>query len=132
MCQVSSESDNSFLRYGIPDLLLLRPHGSDPYSRLCSPASAHIALPRSPRFYVHIVAALMEAIKRDFGSLETLKDTLSGVTVGVQGSGWGWLGFDKCTKKLSVTSCPNQDPLEPTKGLYLFTASSRIVMFRSC
>ena len=34
-----------------------------------------------------------------------------------QGSGWGWLGFDKAQKKLVVTTTPNQDPLAPTTGL---------------
>jgi len=34
----------------------------------------------------------------------------------VQGSGWGWLGFNPQTKKLAVVSCANQDPLFPTTG----------------
>ena len=35
--------------------------------------------------------ALMEAIKKDFGSFENFKQKLSTSTVAVQGSGWGWL-----------------------------------------
>jgi Fe-Mn family superoxide dismutase len=60
---------------------------------------------------------LLEAIKRDFGSLENLRNTMSAATVGVQGSGWGWLGYNPTTKRLQVATCPNQDPLEATTGL---------------
>lgn len=60
---------------------------------------------------------LKAAIDRDFGSLETLKSHLSASTVAVQGSGWGWLAFNKLTKTLQLATCPNQDPLEATTGL---------------
>lgn len=40
---------------------------------------------------------LAEAIKRDFGSFQAMKDKLSASTVAVQGSGWGWLGWEKKT-----------------------------------
>mgnify|MGYP003574506002 CR=1 FL=1 len=60
---------------------------------------------------------LMEAIQRDFGSFENMKTTLSGATVAVQGSGWGWLGYNKTSGRLQIASCPNQDPLEATTGL---------------
>jgi Fe-Mn family superoxide dismutase len=59
----------------------------------------------------------MEAIKRDFGSLESMQDKLSGSTVAVQGSGWGWLGYNKTANKLQIATCANQDPLEATTGL---------------
>jgi len=62
-------------------------------------------------------ADLLAAINRDFGSLETLKAQLSASTVAVQGSGWGWLGLDKASKKLKIATCANQDPLEATTGL---------------
>lgn len=35
--------------------------------------------------------ALMEAIKKDFGSFESFKERFSTATIAVQGSGWGWL-----------------------------------------
>ena len=35
----------------------------------------------------------------------------------VQGSGWGWLGYNKASGKLAIAACPNQDPLEATTGL---------------
>jgi len=60
---------------------------------------------------------LMEAIKRDFGSFENFKTILSTASVGIQGSGWGWLGYNKTTKRLEVATCANQDPLEATLGL---------------
>jgi len=60
---------------------------------------------------------LATAIKNDFGSFDNFKTRLSAAAVGVQGSGWGWLGFNKTTKRLEITTCGNQDPLEATTGL---------------
>ncbi|ESN92464.1 hypothetical protein HELRODRAFT_89336 [Helobdella robusta] len=60
---------------------------------------------------------LKAAIDRDFGSFDNLKTQLSTASVAVQGSGWGWLGYNKQSGKLQVATCPNQDPLEPTTGL---------------
>lgn len=54
---------------------------------------------------------LLEAIQREFGSLETLIKKLSSAAIGIQGSGWGWLGYDLIENKIIVTTCPNQDPL---------------------
>lgn len=58
----------------------------------------------------------MEAIKRDFGSFQKMKDKMSAATVAVQGSGWGWLGFDKESGRLRIAACANQDPLQGTTG----------------
>jgi len=60
---------------------------------------------------------LLEAINKDFGSFEQFKTAMSTATVGIQGSGWGWLGYNKANKSLAIAACPNQDPLEPTTGL---------------
>jgi len=60
---------------------------------------------------------LKTAIDRDFGSLDNLKNQMSTSSVAVQGSGWGWLGYNKQTKRLQLATCANQDPLEPTTGL---------------
>nr|QBH73406.1 manganese-iron superoxide dismutase [Brunneria borealis] len=60
---------------------------------------------------------LEKAIIRDFGSVESLKNQLSALAVGVQGSGWAWLGYNKQMKILQLAACANQDPLEPTTGL---------------
>ena len=61
--------------------------------------------------------ALLNAINRDFGSVDNMKAKLSAATVAVQGSGWGWLGFNKTSQRLEITTCANQDPLQATTGL---------------
>uniref|UniRef100_A0A8C6CTP0 Superoxide dismutase n=1 Tax=Moschus moschiferus TaxID=68415 RepID=A0A8C6CTP0_MOSMO len=60
---------------------------------------------------------LLEAIKRDFGSFAKFKEKLTAVSVGDQGSGWGWLGFNKLQGRLQIAACSNQDPLQGTAGL---------------
>jgi len=60
---------------------------------------------------------LMAAIKKDFGSFDNLKQKLAASTVAVQGSGWGWLGYNPASGSLSVATCANQDPLQATTGL---------------
>lgn len=55
--------------------------------------------------------ALLEAIEAQFGSLPIFIEKFSAKTVAIQGSGWGWLGFNKEKKELSITTCENQDPL---------------------
>ncbi|XP_050390716.1 superoxide dismutase [Mn], mitochondrial [Patella vulgata] len=60
---------------------------------------------------------LMDIIKRDFGSFDDMKKELSGAAVGIQGSGWSWLGFNPVSGRLRVSVCANQDPLEATTGL---------------
>jgi superoxide dismutase, Fe-Mn family len=59
---------------------------------------------------------LLEAIKKEFGSLEQFIAQFSAKTAAVQGSGWGWLGYDAGKKRLAIETCANQDPLS-TKGL---------------
>jgi superoxide dismutase, Fe-Mn family len=54
---------------------------------------------------------LLDAIQSQYGSLESLKEKMSQMTVGIQGSGWGWLGLDKANQKIILTTCANQDPL---------------------
>lgn len=59
---------------------------------------------------------LAKMIDRDFGSYQAFKEKFNSLTIGIQGSGWGWLGFNKGQKRLEVTTCSNQDPLS-TQGL---------------
>ncbi|KAG8899471.1 hypothetical protein FRB99_006698 [Tulasnella sp. 403] len=54
---------------------------------------------------------LKDAIVRDFGSVEKFKESMNAKTAAIQGSGWGWLGFNKTTRKLEIVTTPNQDPL---------------------
>ena len=49
--------------------------------------------------------------------MANLQTAISTSSVGVQGSGWGWLGYDKANSKLAVTTTANQDPLFATTGL---------------
>jgi Fe-Mn family superoxide dismutase len=51
---------------------------------------------------------LAEAIDRDFGGLDKLKDEFNTKGAGQFGSGWAWLIADD-SGKLKVTSTPNQD-----------------------
>ncbi|KZT02799.1 manganese superoxide dismutase [Laetiporus sulphureus 93-53] len=52
-----------------------------------------------------------DAIQADFGGLDALKQKLNAATAAIQGSGWGWLGYNPDTKKLEVVTTANQDPL---------------------
>ncbi|KAI9103697.1 Manganese/iron superoxide dismutase [Phlyctochytrium arcticum] len=55
--------------------------------------------------------ALATAIKNDFGSLEEFTKKFSAQSAAVQGSGWGWLGYNQATKHLEIATTSNQDPL---------------------
>lgn len=57
---------------------------------------------------------LIQAIQRDFGSLEKFIEQMSAQAVAVQGSGWAWLGLNKADKRLQIVTCANQDPLSVT------------------
>ncbi|KAI0055258.1 Mn superoxide dismutase [Artomyces pyxidatus] len=54
---------------------------------------------------------LKTALERDFGSVDAFKKKFNTVTAAVQGSGWGWLGYNDTTKKLEIVTTANQDPL---------------------
>ncbi|CAH1408387.1 unnamed protein product [Nezara viridula] len=60
---------------------------------------------------------LCKAIIRDFGSFDDFRKQLQTLANGIQGSGWGWLGYNKVSKRLQLAACANQDPLEGTTGL---------------
>jgi len=54
---------------------------------------------------------LKTAIVRDFGSVEDFKKAFNAQTAAIQGSGWGWLGYNSTSKKLEIVTTANQDPL---------------------
>jgi len=54
---------------------------------------------------------LEKALVRDFGSVEEFKKIFNITTGAVQGSGWGWLGYAKFSRKLEIVTTANQDPL---------------------
>lgn len=58
---------------------------------------------------------LSQALNNEFGSLQNFIDKFSARAVAIQGSGWGWLGYDKANNRLIITTCANQDPLS-TQG----------------
>jgi Fe-Mn family superoxide dismutase len=60
---------------------------------------------------------LATAIKESFGDFDSMKAEMTAKTVAVQGSGWGWLGYNPSTGRLEVATCANQDPLQATTGL---------------
>ena len=59
---------------------------------------------------------LAEAIKSKFGSFDAFKKDLSDASIGVFGSGWGWLCKDSAGE-LVITTTPNQDS-PVSKGLH--------------
>lgn len=63
---------------------------------------------------------LAKMIQKDFGDFEAFKEKLTTLATGVQGSGWGWLGYNKNLKKLELAACANQDPLSTLNLVPLF------------
>ena len=51
---------------------------------------------------------LATAIANEFGSLEDLQDLMTTRCLGIQGSGWGWLAYNKNMDRLCLTTCANQ------------------------
>ncbi|KAL7750490.1 Superoxide dismutase [Mn], mitochondrial [Sorochytrium milnesiophthora] len=72
---------------------------------------------QSPKNFDVPKGPLAEAIDREFGSLEKFTTKFNTLTAAVQGSGWGWLGYNKETGKLQIATTGNQDPLAPTTNL---------------
>lgn len=60
---------------------------------------------------------LASAITASFGSIDRMKDLMTQLAVGIQGSGWAWLGYNPVTCKLQMAKCADQDPLFTTTGL---------------
>lgn len=54
---------------------------------------------------------LATAIRETFGSVEKFIEIMSAKVIAIQGSGWGWLGYNTARGRLCVTTCENQDPL---------------------
>lgn len=59
----------------------------------------------------------MIAITNSFGTIDNMKNQLSTSSIGIQGSGWGWLGYNSTSQRLEIATCSNQDPLQATTGL---------------
>eukprot|EP00591_Stephanopyxis_turris_P001096 CAMPEP_0195522388 /NCGR_PEP_ID=MMETSP0794_2-20130614/20531_1 /TAXON_ID=515487 /ORGANISM="Stephanopyxis turris, Strain CCMP 815" /LENGTH=221 /DNA_ID=CAMNT_0040652139 /DNA_START=59 /DNA_END=724 /DNA_ORIENTATION=- len=57
---------------------------------------------------------LADAINEAFGSFDEFKAKFNAQTAAVQGSGWGWLGYNKESGKVQIATLSNQDPLSTT------------------
>ena len=55
--------------------------------------------------------SLKQAIDKDFGSLDKLKEHFNKTTAAIQGSGWGWVGFNPLNQRIEVVTTKDQDPL---------------------
>jgi len=55
--------------------------------------------------------ALLKQIGRDFGSYDRMKILISKTSKGVDGNGWGILGYQPYTQKLTVLQCENHEKL---------------------
>jgi Fe-Mn family superoxide dismutase len=54
---------------------------------------------------------LLKQIERDFGTYDKLKLLIAKTSKGVDGNGWGILGFHPSTEKLTVLQCENHERL---------------------
>ena len=60
--------------------------------------------------------AIADAINASFGSFDAFKEKFSATTAVIQGSGWGWLVYNKSSSKVEYLKMPNQTSPR-TKGL---------------
>jgi superoxide dismutase, Fe-Mn family len=63
---------------------------------------------------------IIKAIEKDFASFENFKNNMNDTCISIQGSGWGWLGYDKKTKTLIINSCSNHDLLSASGFFPIF------------
>ena len=54
-----------------------------------------------------------QQVNSQFGSFDNLVDEMTKRSVPVQGSGWGWLGYDNSARALRILDLPNQEMLAP-------------------
>lgn len=54
---------------------------------------------------------LKAAIESQWKTLDNFTSKFNASTAAVQGSGWGWLGYNKATGCLEIATTANQDPL---------------------
>lgn len=55
--------------------------------------------------------ALLKQIEKDFGTYDRLKSLIAKTSKGVDGNGWGILGYHHSTDKLTVLQCENHEKL---------------------
>ncbi|KAL4473919.1 hypothetical protein ABPG74_022783 [Tetrahymena malaccensis] len=64
---------------------------------------------------------LTKAIQEKWGSYENFIQIFNGRTAAIQGSGWGWLGYDTVSKSLKMFELGNQDMPEWNSIIPLLT-----------
>lgn len=64
---------------------------------------------------------LAQAIDRDFGSFQSFQEKFNAAAIAIQGSGWGWLGYNKGSKVLEIATCSNHDLLSSMGLTPIFT-----------
>lgn len=95
---------------GVP----LRPLGALQALTRVRPFDSHSALPSQNLAPVGkgggemVTGTLADMIEAQYHSMGELTEKMSAASVGVQGSGWGWLGYDKVNKRLAIATCANQ------------------------
>ena len=62
-------------------------------------------------------SGLRQQIEKTWGSIEKFQEVFTNNTIAIQGSGWGWLIYDKNTNSLIYKELPNQDPVCMFNGL---------------
>lgn len=62
---------------------------------------------------------LAQALQARFGSVEQFIESMNTAAVGIQGSGWAWLGMCEGSKRLCIKTCANQDPLSTQNAIPL-------------
>jgi superoxide dismutase, Fe-Mn family len=54
---------------------------------------------------------LLKQVEKDFASYDKLKTLIAKTSKGIDGNGWGILGYQPYTKKLTVLQCENHEKL---------------------
>ncbi|NGX28268.1 MAG: Superoxide dismutase [Mn] 2 [Candidatus Anoxychlamydiales bacterium] len=62
-------------------------------------------------------SSIYKAIETYFTSFENFQETLNAQTTKVQGSGWGWLGYNRQNKSLTIQTSQNHDLLS-ARGIF--------------
>lgn len=59
---------------------------------------------------------LMKAIIARYNSIENFITAFNAQTVGIQGSGWGWLVYDQGRSRVDIMTTSNQDQVSDVRG----------------
>ena len=71
----------------------------------------NLAPASSPEARSSAAPQLIKQIQAVWGDEAKFRDAFKAALLGIQGSGWGWLGYNKAANKLEIVTTPNQDPL---------------------